>query len=138
MFYVGQRVIFEDREAPIATWFHATSTGIKGLVMHLNHKDEAGRVKPITGRVLKIDVDPHGNVDLVFQPDGWPAGLDTQGFHGDSKYFKAYPEESLAWPGVLTNQVGMALSSEAVAEAVRLYLEAKQGNGTRDGLSVEV
>lgn len=102
------RVIFQDRENPgFPTWFHAASWGDNDKVMHLNARDEAGRIKPITGTILRVvHTDDEGNVTYGFQPDGWPE--ENHGFTGcqlDEKYFAPLLDDRIL-PGTITDRMG--------------------------------
>lgn len=110
-FESGQRVLFQDKENPwISTWFHAASWGDNVRVMHLNARDENGKIKPITGTILRVThTDGDGNVTYAFRPDGWPD--EDNGFGGcqlEEKYFTPLLTDDVL-PGTITDRMGNKL-----------------------------
>lgn len=106
-FKAGERVVFLDKENTfIPSKFHAASWGDNHLVMHLNARDENGKIKPITGAILRIaHTDKNGNVTYSFQPDGWPQEAAFAGFQMDEEYFSALLD-GLYLPGTITDKSG--------------------------------
>lgn len=117
MFRVGQRVLFQSRSA---RYFHAASMGLKGVVMHLNAKEEDGTVKPISGRVIGLEYGLEGRLYISFRPDGWllEESVFPRGFQMDKSYFRDYPEEEPEMAGTIIGQNGRAVSREQIEKAV--------------------
>lgn len=110
-FVADQRVLFQDMEIHgFPTHFHAGSWGDDVRVMHLNARDENGKIKPITGTILRAThTDENGNVTYSFRPDGWPE--DDHGFVGiqlDEMYFTPLLTDDVL-PGTITDRMGNKL-----------------------------
>ena len=108
-FSVGQRVLYTSPPAPshISSWLHVASMGNQ-LVMHLNAKDEVGRIKPITGTVEKVLSENDGSFFYDFYPDGWitPESGWPRGFQCPEKHLQALKDDTLVLPGTITDGVG--------------------------------
>ena len=112
-FTVGQRVLYTSPDNTfIASWFHVASMGNGELVMHLNAKDEQGRIKPITGKIGKVLPEHDGSTSYDFFPDGWivPASGWPRGFQCPEEQLQALVDPGLVLPGTLTNKLGKNVS----------------------------
>lgn len=77
-------------------------------VMHLNAKDEQGKIKPITGTLGKETFREMDETWFDFFPDGWvtpPSGW-PRGFQNSDKYLQALEDETLVLPGTITDRTG--------------------------------
>lgn len=109
---VGQRVLYTS--PPMGRWsfrFHVASMGNQAAVMHLNARDEQGRIKPITGTILKVIPQPDGSAAYDFAPDGWilPASGWPKGFQASEKDLAELNDPHLTLPGTLTDRNGRPL-----------------------------
>ena len=112
-FHNGQRVVFQDVNLPgYPAWFHAASWGDPVKVMHLNARDNAGRIKPITGTILRVAyVDEEEEiVTYGFRPDGWPEKDNGfTGFQIDEEYFSPLLTDEVT-PGTITDRRGKPIA----------------------------
>lgn len=101
-FKENERVVFTDRpNKQVPNWSHMASMGNEGYMI-LNAKDEGGRIKPLTGTILKVIQEPDGSTTYDFAPDGWktpPSGW-PRGFRAEEKYLSKCPPE-LHLPGTI-------------------------------------
>lgn len=108
-FEIGQRVIYTSPGNPkIDFGFHVADMGQKDWVMHLNAKDENGKIKPITGTIKSITKDQNGDIYYGFAPDGWQpfSVASPTGFQAPEKHFKPLTDESLVLPGTIVRRDG--------------------------------
>lgn len=109
MYTIGQRVKYTS---PLDSYaFHCASMGNQAAVMHLNARDEKGRIRPITGTVTSIPLPGiDGTIYYDFTPDGWilpPSGW-PRGFQvGEKDISPAADDEYL--PGTITDSLGKPL-----------------------------
>ena len=110
-FKVGQRVIYTSPENyKNESWFHAVSMG-GDEVMHLNARDEKGKIKSITGTVIAIkaynqletwyDIAPDG---WILSESGWP-----RGFGCAENELRALNDPDFTLPGTITDRRGIPI-----------------------------
>jgi len=107
-FTVGQRVLFTSPPHNLDAWFHAASMGNGDVVMHLNARDENGKVKSITGEIAAIIPQGDGSLMYDFYPDGWivPASGWPRGFQAQESWLQALEDDTLVLPGTITDKTG--------------------------------